>query len=170
MKKTKGHITGVTIAIFVILICALTLRLYGFNKYDLWFDGQGTDTFAFKNLAQTAILSGVSKSSIMVDNMRTGFALCFRENRRHVKKWALSFFAVVGTYIFPIFIRPVYIHRQLIIFSLLGNNVSIFYSSLPCSPCLSAYNHCKSACRDNKCLQAISSQEVYDALSKKELV
>ena len=56
------------------------------------------------------------------------------------------------------------------VFSPLGNNVSIFYSSLPCSPCLSAYNHRKSACRDNKCLQAISFQEVYDALSKKELV
>ena len=70
MKKTKGHITGVTIVIFVILICALTLRLYGLNKYDLWFDEQGTDTFAFKNLAQTASLSGVSRSSIMLDNMQ----------------------------------------------------------------------------------------------------
>ncbi|MCK5260395.1 MAG: glycosyltransferase family 9 protein [Candidatus Omnitrophica bacterium] len=56
------------------------------------------------------------------------------------------------------------------VFSPLGDNVNMFYSSLPCSPCLSAYNHRRSACHDNKCLQAIDVQEVYDALSKKVFV
>lgn len=70
MKNTRGYITGATITIFVILICALILRLYDLNKYDLWFDEQGTDMFALENLVQTADLSGVSTSSIMFDNMK----------------------------------------------------------------------------------------------------
>ena len=56
------------------------------------------------------------------------------------------------------------------VFSPLGDNVDLFYSSFPCSPCLSAYNHRKSACHDNKCLQAIGPQEVYDTISGKMFV
>jgi len=54
------------------------------------------------------------------------------------------------------------------VFSPLGNNVHVFYSNLPCSPCLSAYNHRASACRNNQCLHAISPQEVYRAISRKK--
>lgn len=53
------------------------------------------------------------------------------------------------------------------VFSPLGDNVHIFYSSLPCSPCLSAYNHRRSACRDNQCLKSIGPQEVCDAILEK---
>ncbi len=42
----------------------------------------------------------------------------------------------------------------------LGNNTRIIYSDLPCSPCFSAFNHRESACRENKCLQAIQADEV----------
>ena len=70
MKNTRAYTTGAAIAIFVVLICALILRLYDLNKYDLWFDEQGTDMFALENLVQTAALSGVPASSVMVDNMK----------------------------------------------------------------------------------------------------
>jgi ADP-heptose:LPS heptosyltransferase len=42
----------------------------------------------------------------------------------------------------------------------LGDNIEALYADFLCSPCVSAYNHRKSACRDNKCLKAISVNEV----------
>ncbi len=42
----------------------------------------------------------------------------------------------------------------------LGDHVEALYADFLCSPCVSAYNHRKSACRDNKCLKAISVDEV----------
>jgi ADP-heptose:LPS heptosyltransferase len=47
------------------------------------------------------------------------------------------------------------------IYSPLGENTWIIYSNFPCSPCLSAFNHRNSACKDNKCLQIIKPDEVY---------
>ena len=38
----------------------------------------------------------------------------------------------------------------------LGDKIEAVYSNYLCSPCVSAYNHRKSPCKDNKCLQAIS--------------
>jgi len=43
----------------------------------------------------------------------------------------------------------------------LGKNSHVFYAGFSCSPCVSAFNQRKSACKDNKCLQAISVEEVY---------
>lgn len=43
----------------------------------------------------------------------------------------------------------------------LGPNVTALYAGFLCSPCVSAYNHRKSPCRDNRCLQAISVETVY---------
>ena len=45
----------------------------------------------------------------------------------------------------------------------LGNATPI-YSGLACSPCVSAANHRKTVCRDNICLQVITSAEVFDLL------
>ena len=50
------------------------------------------------------------------------------------------------------------------IFGPLGDNVHIFYSDWPCSPCLSAFNNRRSACGDNKCLKAIKPNEIYQRL------
>ena len=47
------------------------------------------------------------------------------------------------------------------IYSPLGSNTFVFYSDLPCSPCLSSFNHRKSACQDNRCLKLIQPQEVF---------
>ncbi len=44
----------------------------------------------------------------------------------------------------------------------LTKNKKVFYKSFTCSPCLSAYNHRNSICRDNKCMQAITVDEVYN--------
>lgn len=49
----------------------------------------------------------------------------------------------------------------------LGNSTPI-YAGLACSPCVSASNHRKTPCQDNKCLQAISVDQVF-SLVKKQL-
>ena len=45
----------------------------------------------------------------------------------------------------------------------LGNTTPI-YAGLACSPCVSASNHRKTACRDNVCLQAIKPDHVFTAI------
>ncbi|MCW5198635.1 glycosyltransferase family 9 protein, partial [Desulfobulbus sp. F3] len=45
----------------------------------------------------------------------------------------------------------------------LGNATPIF-AGLACSPCVSAANHRKTPCTDNKCLQAITVDQVFAAL------
>ena len=52
------------------------------------------------------------------------------------------------------------------IYSPLGDNTWIIYSNLPCSPCLSAFNHRNSACKVNKCLKRITPEEVYEMIKK----
>jgi|ETNmetMinimDraft_2_1059921.scaffolds.fasta_scaffold00502_11 ADP-heptose:LPS heptosyltransferase len=42
----------------------------------------------------------------------------------------------------------------------LSKNCTALYSSMACSPCVSAFNHRKTSCNDNKCLQAISLNQV----------
>jgi len=48
----------------------------------------------------------------------------------------------------------------------LGKNCRVFYSNYACSPCISAFNHRKSPCNDNKCLKAISVMEVYEEVKQ----
>lgn len=45
----------------------------------------------------------------------------------------------------------------------LSPNCTVVYAGLACSPCVSAFNQKRSACRDNQCLKVISVQEVYAA-------
>lgn len=45
----------------------------------------------------------------------------------------------------------------------LGNSTPI-YAGLACSPCVSAANHRKTPCTDNKCLQAITVDKVFSAI------
>jgi len=54
-----------------------------------------------------------------------------------------------------------------IIFRPLGMNIHVFYSSIPCSPCLSAFNHRTSTCQDNQCLKIIHPHDIYTAISEK---
>ena len=49
----------------------------------------------------------------------------------------------------------------------LSKNKTICYANYTCSPCGSAYNHRKTFCRDNKCLQAISVEEVYNVVKER---
>ncbi len=49
------------------------------------------------------------------------------------------------------------------LYGALGNSTPI-YAGLACSPCVSAANHRKTPCRDNVCLQLISSQQVLKLL------
>jgi ADP-heptose:LPS heptosyltransferase len=46
----------------------------------------------------------------------------------------------------------------------LGNSRAI-YAGLACSPCVSAHNHRKTACTDNVCMQAITVDEVFAAVT-----
>ena len=45
----------------------------------------------------------------------------------------------------------------------LGNSTPI-YAGLACSPCVSAANHRKTPCTDNKCLQAITVDQVFETI------
>ncbi len=47
------------------------------------------------------------------------------------------------------------------VFGPLGNNNYIIHSNWPCSPCFSVLNHRNSACVNNKCLAAITPENVY---------
>jgi ADP-heptose:LPS heptosyltransferase len=49
----------------------------------------------------------------------------------------------------------------------LGKNTHVFYSHFPCSPCLTAFNHRHTSCTDNKCLQTISVEEVWEVITEK---
>jgi ADP-heptose:LPS heptosyltransferase len=46
----------------------------------------------------------------------------------------------------------------------LGDAIEPLYANFLCSPCVSAYNHRKSACKDNKCLQAINVDMVCERI------
>ena len=48
----------------------------------------------------------------------------------------------------------------------LGKNHHVFYSNYSCSPCVSAFNHRKSPCDNNLCLQAITVDEVFDRIQR----
>ncbi|UCC41499.1 MAG: glycosyltransferase family 9 protein [Candidatus Aminicenantes bacterium] len=48
----------------------------------------------------------------------------------------------------------------------LAENCHVFYSDYACSPCVSAFNNRKSACKDNRCLKSISVTEVYSKVKK----
>ena len=48
----------------------------------------------------------------------------------------------------------------------LSRNIKLIYADLICSPCISAYNHRKSACNDNRCMKAIKVDEVYKEVVK----
>jgi ADP-heptose:LPS heptosyltransferase len=52
------------------------------------------------------------------------------------------------------------------IYSPLGKNTQVLYADFPCSPCLTAYNHRNTPCRDNKCLQSIPVSYVYDLVKQ----
>lgn len=52
------------------------------------------------------------------------------------------------------------------LYSSLGPNSINLYLSYSCSPCVSAYNHRKTICTDNKCLKNISVKMVREALDK----
>lgn len=48
----------------------------------------------------------------------------------------------------------------------LGRNVRALYSKLACSPCYSAYNHRKTDCHDNICMQTITVSEVLKSVEE----
>ncbi len=50
------------------------------------------------------------------------------------------------------------------IYGPLSRHSKVMYLNFSCSPCVSAYNHRKTPCNDNKCLQAINPNEVYKAV------
>jgi ADP-heptose:LPS heptosyltransferase len=50
-----------------------------------------------------------------------------------------------------------------ILYAPLAPNKLVLYSNLACSPCITAYNHRRSVCKDNKCLKGITVEQVYDS-------
>lgn len=55
-----------------------------------------------------------------------------------------------------------------ILFGPRGDNHTVFYKNLYCSPCLNVYNLKKSNCNyDNRCMKSISVEEVFRAIEQK---
>lgn len=52
------------------------------------------------------------------------------------------------------------------VFSPISGKTVIFYSGIACSPCLSAFNHRNSSCRDNLCLKVITPSEVFNRIQR----
>jgi len=48
-----------------------------------------------------------------------------------------------------------------VLYAPLKENKKIFYLNFACSPCLNAYNHRDSSCKNNKCMQEIKVEEVF---------
>jgi len=48
----------------------------------------------------------------------------------------------------------------------LGPKTVSLFAALSCSPCLTAYNHRNTPCRDARCMQAITVEQVFKAVSK----
>lgn len=44
-------------------------------------------------------------------------------------------------------------------------NLHAFYANYACSPCVSAFNHRKTNCQDNRCLKVISPEHVYQTVA-----
>lgn len=52
------------------------------------------------------------------------------------------------------------------LFGALGGRSHIIHTGLACSPCVNAFNHRFSPCRNNVCMQSISVEIVYEALQE----
>jgi ADP-heptose:LPS heptosyltransferase len=50
------------------------------------------------------------------------------------------------------------------LFGPLGDNVTVIWKRLACSPCVSAFNNRNTPCRDNVCMQTITVDEVLDSV------
>jgi ADP-heptose:LPS heptosyltransferase len=50
------------------------------------------------------------------------------------------------------------------LYSPIGNHHTTLYSGLPCSPCVSVYNAKQSPCTDNRCLRAITVDQVMQSV------
>jgi ADP-heptose:LPS heptosyltransferase len=53
-----------------------------------------------------------------------------------------------------------------VLYAPLGRSAISLSAGLACSPCLSAYNHRKTTCTDPKCMEAITVDEVFSAVSE----
>lgn len=51
-----------------------------------------------------------------------------------------------------------------VLYAPLGDRHVLFHENLQCSPCLSAFNHRKTACVDNRCLRRIQPESVFQAV------
>ena len=52
-----------------------------------------------------------------------------------------------------------------VLYGSLGNSTPV-YAGLACSPCVTAFNHRKTPCKDNVCLQIISEDVVFEKIKK----
>jgi len=48
----------------------------------------------------------------------------------------------------------------------LGKNCTPIFAGFACSPCVSAFNHRKTPCKDNRCLKSITVEQVFEIFSR----
>jgi len=52
------------------------------------------------------------------------------------------------------------------LFGAVGGNSHVLYAGLACSPCVNVFNHRFSPCRRNRCMEAITVEEVYGVVAR----
>jgi hypothetical protein len=50
------------------------------------------------------------------------------------------------------------------LFGAIGGFSHIIHAGLACSPCVNVFNHRFSPCRNNRCMQSISVEQVYETV------
>ncbi len=63
----------------------------------------------------------------------------------------------------PIHVVALFGPETPLLYAPLGQNITALTANLSCSPCVNMLNHRFSPCNDNKCMQAITVEEVFEA-------
>jgi len=69
-RNGRGRISETTITLLIVFACALLLRFYHLNHYDLWFDELSTDSYTSQNISRTTDSSKVAKASVFYGRMK----------------------------------------------------------------------------------------------------
>lgn len=126
-KIPKGRITSG--AVFFIFLCALLLRLYAINHYDLWFDELGSSMYTSQNLDRLSRLSETSVATLMFNQMKNDphsplyYFLVYFYSMTGVEGKALRFlsviFSMLSLFVFYKLARLLFQHRATSIYALI---------------------------------------------------
>ena len=120
MKNIFANPQKSALVVLLILISALTIRLYNLNKYDLWFDEASTIRFFHENIERRTSLSGLPAATIIFEQAQKDphpffyYLLIYACSFLLKGWWSLRLlsvvFSVLSLFIFYKFARLIYDH------------------------------------------------------------